>query len=150
LSQQILFSQYIFRFKTIIDYNLIFIRKYLKTLPIYIIWGWLFVFFADSANLDDFISHVTVIHTDELIENSNEDDSADNNVPDHYTLSKLPDNQSLSQSTRIIYDIDSPSIAPDLQGINKEFSENITNKKITLKSVSISKLLYIQFHSLLI
>jgi hypothetical protein len=129
----------------------LFIRKYLKSLPVFLIWGWLFVFFADSANLDDFISHVIVIHTDELIENNHDDDpTQDNNVSSDYLFSNLPANQSIYQSARIIYDIDSPSLAPDFQHINKDISENIVDKKVNTKSVSLFKLLYIRFHSLLI
>ena len=120
-------------------------------MPVIIIWLLVFVFFADAANLDDFISHVTIIHTDEPTENvSDEGFDVDLTPINDLIYSSSPDNTNYLNSPKIFYDQDSPSIAPDSESFIEHNSENNTDKKIILISVSSHKTLYIEYHSLLI
>jgi hypothetical protein len=120
-------------------------------MPVIIIWLLVFVFFADAANLDDFIAHVTIIHTDEPTENVSNGEFEANLTPiNDLTYSTSPDNANYLNSPKIFYDQDSPSIAPDSESFIEHNSENNTEKKIILISVSSYKTLYIEYHSLLI
>jgi hypothetical protein len=120
-------------------------------MPVIIIWLLAFVFFADAANLDDFISHVTIIHTDEPTENVSEGEFETNLTPVcDLTYSTTPNNSHYLNAPKVFYDQDSPSIAPDYETFIEHNSENNTEKKIILLSVTSSKTLYIEFHSLLI
>jgi hypothetical protein len=125
--------------------------KYIKHLPIIYIWLLAFVFFADAANLDDFIANVTIIHTDEPTENVSEGEfEADITPVCDLTYSAIPDNSHYLNAPKIFFDQDSPSIAPDSESLTEHKSENNSDKKIILISVSSYKTLYIEYHSLLI
>ncbi len=107
--------------------------------------------FADAANLDDFISHVTIIHTDEPTENISESESDANLIsyaPVSY--SSFPDNGGVPNSIRILFDQDSPSLTPEYHYVIEHNSENKNDKKLILISVSIHKTLYLEYHSILI
>jgi len=120
-------------------------------MPAFIIWMLALLFFADAANLDDFYPNVTIIHTDEPTEDIND------GVPEAcltplYDLSfyNSPNNDSLLKSIRVLFDQDSPSLSPDFDYVSEHNSENKDDKKLILISVTISKTLYIEYHSLLI
>jgi hypothetical protein len=120
-------------------------------MPVIIVWLLAFVFFADAANLDDFIANVTIIHTDEPTENVSDGEFEANLTPVYdLTYSASPEKSNYLNSPKIFYDQDSPSIAPDSEILIEHCSENNTEKKIILLSVTTSKTLYIEFHSLLI
>ena len=127
------------------------IRKYLQTMPVIIIWLLAFLFFADAANLDDFYPNVTIIHTDEPTENIT-DEGPEAILTQDYDLSlcNSPNNESLLKSIRVLFDQDSPSLAPDFEYVRKHNSEYKDDKKLILISVSLSKIFYIEYHSLLI
>ena len=127
------------------------IAKYLKNTPVIIIWLWLFVFFADSANLDDFCKHITVIHTDDPTDNVTDEYPGEECVDnDNQLYSNIPLNTNLIQTNKIVFDQDSPSLSPDFNTQTVCISENSQNKKVSLISISLIKVLYLEFHSLLI
>lgn len=125
--------------------------KYIKDLPAFLIWMLALLFFADAANLDDFYPNVSIIHTDEPTEDMTDGVPEACLVP-FYHLSHLaaPINESLHHSIKVLFDQDSPSLAPDFDYVTKHNSENRDDNKLILISVSISKTLYIEYHSLLI
>jgi len=127
------------------------ITKYIKNTPVIIIWLWLFVFFADSANLDDFCKHITVIHTDDPTDNVNDEYPGEECVGnDDQIFSDIPLNTNLVQDNKIVFDQDSPSLAPEFHTNTTSINENNDSKKIILISFSLVKTLYIEYHSLLI
>ncbi len=127
------------------------IIKYLKNTPVFIIWLWLFVFFADSANLDDFCKHITVIHTDDPTDNVNDDyPGYEEFYNNDQVYSNLPQNTNLLQTNKIVFDQDSPSLAPEFNTNTNSINENNNDKKVHLLSVSLFKTLYLEYHALLI
>jgi len=112
---------------------------------------WLFVFFADSANLDDFLNNITVIHTDDPTDNVNDDyPEVTPVINSEKAYSTIPLDANLLQINKIVFDQDSPSLAPEFITNLSSINENISEKRVSLVSVSLFKDLYLEYHSLLI
>ena len=127
------------------------IAKYIKNTPVLLIWMWLFVFFADSANLDDFLNNITVIHTDDPTDNVNDDyPEVTPVINSEKAYSTIPLDANLLQINKIVFDQDSPSLAPEFITNLSSINENISEKRVSLVSVSLFKDLYLEYHSLLI
>lgn len=126
-------------------------RKYINKLPALIIWSCLFFFFTNAANLDDLVGNITVIHTDGPRGNIMEELSIQTaHCASGHCSSAVYVYNKLEASLNITYNQDSPSLSPEAHDIAGKYISNRQNNKIVVITIVITRILYLEQHSLLI